>query len=109
MPVCLGRRGTARRRVTLGLIYRQFALRDHGYGARASRAVPGFHVGVNNLPKVVVRQHGGRELNWRPWSRESIALTACTPGPSLHALALFAAFEANRRNVRCAISATCQT
>jgi len=36
------------------------------------------HVGVNNLPRVVTRQRGGRESNSHPWSYQSDALTTMT-------------------------------
>ena len=37
------------------------------------------HVGVNNLPKVVTRQHRGRELNSQPASCKSNALATRLP------------------------------
>ena len=37
------------------------------------------YVGLNNLPKVVTRQHGGRESNLQPWSCKSNALTTRLP------------------------------
>lgn len=48
-------------------------------GVMDGRPFPFHNLDVNNLPKVVIRQHGGRESNSRPSGCESNALTAMLP------------------------------